>query len=405
MTSTDWLPAPVGIDSPRWVTRADCRNVLVVVHTLVSCHRLLDVVEYVETDPRIQVVFTIAPDALGYGVSDVLHRLGGVVLPWRQAIRERFDLAVTAAYGGLHEVHAPLLVMPHGAGHGKRFATSGSGSPSLVEPTVYGLDSQRLVRDGRVLPAALVLSHDSQLPVLERQCPEAVPVAVVAGDPCFDRLAASLSMRERYREALGVAADQELVVVSSTWGKAALFGRCRDLLPELMTQLPATSFRVVALLHPGVWSAHGRRQVRAWLRDCREAGLVLVEPDTDWRAAVIAADHVLGDHGSVTAYAAAIGRRILCLPTSGPRSVSPGSAQELVARSATRLDPGRPLLEQIRGAKPVDGKAVAALLTSQPGRADLLLRRAMYRLLRLSVPGSHRRAVPAPAPDVREVAD
>ena len=111
MTNWEWLPVPVGIDAPRWVTRADCRNVLVIVHTVASGLRLLDVVELIESDSRVQVVFSQAPDAFGNGVADFLRAVGGVVLPWQQARRERFDLALAAAYGDLHEVHAPLLVM------------------------------------------------------------------------------------------------------------------------------------------------------------------------------------------------------------------------------------------------------------------------------------------------------
>ncbi|HEX6074172.1 MAG TPA: hypothetical protein VFZ32_02785, partial [Micromonosporaceae bacterium] len=258
------------------------------------------------------------------------------------------------------------------------------------------LDAQRLTRDGKVLASALVLSHDSQLDVLKSQCPEAMPVAVVAGDPCFDRLIASLPWRARYRSALGVPPGPEFLVVSSTWGRHGLFGHYRELLPWIMSELPADRFRVAALLHPGVWSAHGRRQVKAWLSECRASGLVLIEPETDWRAALVAADHVIGDHGSVTAYAAAIGRRVLHLPP--PLSVlpAPGSAQALVASDASRLDPARPLLDQLRSARTIDREAVAGRLTSRPGHAEPALRRAMYRLLKLSEPDNVRRPVPVP---------
>lgn len=400
MVSSEWMSMPVGIDAARWVTRADCRNVLVVVHTLTSCQRLLDVMAYVETDTRVQVVFTVAPDAFSNGVTEFLHALGGVVMPWHQATKECFDLALAAGYGGLHELHAPLLVMPHGAGYGKYAAPGGRAGRALAQRTVYGLDAQRLTRDGRVLASAVVLSHDDQLEVLRRQCPEAMRVAVVAGDPCFDRLAASLPWRTRYREAFGVGEKHELVVVSSTWGRHALFEHNHDLLPQIMTQLSADHFRVAALLHPAVWTAHGRRQIKAWLSDCRDAGLVLIEPEMDWRAAVIAADHMIGDHGSVTAYAAAIGRPILHLGLPLGAVTTHGSAQEFVTANATRLDPYRPLLPQLRNAEEINQKEVARLLTSRPGDADLVLRRTIYRLLRLSEPGRHRRALPVPVPDL-----
>lgn len=44
------------------------------------------------------------------------------------------------------------------------------------------------------------------------------------------------------------------------------------------------------------------------MKACVGTGLRLLGPEFDWRAAIIAADNVLGDHGSTTAYAAAIGK-------------------------------------------------------------------------------------------------
>jgi hypothetical protein len=386
VNNSEFLELPIGIDSPRWVTRSGCRTVLVVVHTMVSCHRLLDVVDYVESDPRVQVVFTVAPDMFNHDMAHHLRGLGALVLPWEQAVRERFDLALAAAYGGLAQVHAPLVVMAHGAGHGK-----------LTGTAVYGLDVQRLTRDGQPLPAALLLSHRSELGVLRRQCPQALPVAVVAGDPCFDRLVASLPERDPYRDALGVAPNQQLVMVSSTWGRSGLFGRAPWLLPWLMDQLPTNGYRVGALLHPAVWSAHGSRQVRAWLADCRRAGLILPEPDADWRALLVASDRVVGDHGSVTAYAAAIGRPVLRLP--GPTAtLNPRSAQHLVLARAGELDPDRPLPPQLAAMPHAEPDPVIAALTSRPHRAEMVIRRTLYRLLQLSEPGRHRRATPVPVP-------
>jgi len=405
MASSEWLAAPIGIDSSRWVTRSGCRAVLAVAHTVASSHRLLDVIDYIECDPRIQIIFTVAPDVFNQQVARHLEDVGALVVPWHQAIRERFDLGIAASYGGLGQLHAPLLVMAHGAGHAKRVRPGPRGGPALAEPPVYGLDAQRLTHGGRVLPTALALSHDRELDVLRRQCPEAVEAAVVVGDPCADRLVASLPMRRAYRRGLGVDDDQTLVVISSTWGRDGLFGHWPDLLPQLMAQLPADRYRIAALLHPAVWDAHGHRQVRAWLRDCREAGLVLPEPTQDWRGLVVAADHVIGDHGSVTAYAAAVGRRILLLPDRQPLSAT-GTPQQLVAANASRLDPRIPVVPQLTGAREMDRHGVMAALTGRPGEAALLLRRTMYGLLDLAEPGRHRRTDPVAVPrgDLRTVA-
>ena len=393
----EWLPAPIGIDAYRWISRAGCRTVLVAAHTLVSCHRLLDVVDLVESDPRVQVVFTVPPDVFAGGVDEYLRKLGALVMPWRQAVRERFDLALAASYGGIHELHAPLAVMAHGAGYGKPVRPPAHGGELAARTMVYGLDPQRLVRDGRVLPDAVVLAHENEREILRCQCPEAVPAAAVAGDICFDRLVASGARRDDYRRAIGVDAHQKLVVVSSTWGRDGMFGGVPDLLPTIVAGLPAPGFRVLALLHPAVWGAHGQRQVRAWTRDCRAAGLLLPGPTDDWRAFVAAADYVIGDHGSVSAYAAATGVPVLRLAGTGAPS-TPESAQAFVLGNAATLDLARPLPEQLARASRPDPAQAAAALTSRPGQATRLLRELLYRLLDLPEPGRHRQAGPVPVP-------
>jgi hypothetical protein len=383
MTVNKWLPAPVGIDASRWISRSDCKTVLVVVHTIAGCHRLLDVVQYIEDDPRLQLIFTVAPDPFNNMVAEMLQELDALVLPWHQATRETFDLALAAGTDGLHELHAPLLMMADCAGRGRVVAVPHDGRTAGT-PIVCGLDSQQLIHNGRLLPAALVLSHESDLEVLKRQCPMALNAAIVAGDPCFDRLVTGLSRRGNYRRRLSLLDFQDLLVVSSTWGTDGLFGHSPDLLPVLMDQLSQQDIRVAALLHPAIWSAHGRRQVKAWLRDCLDAGLILLDPVDDWRPLVIAADFVLGDHGSVTAYAASVGKPILRLRQDIPTVTTPGSAQDLVTAGATRLDLDWPILPQLRGAHAVDAASIVRALTSRPNMAEMLLRSTMYRLLRLS---------------------
>jgi hypothetical protein len=391
----EWLDAPIGIDAYRWVTRGSCRTLLAVVHSMVSCHRLLDVVDLVESDPRVQVVFTVAPDVFNAGVERHLHRLGALVIPWAQAIRETFDMALAASQGCLYSIHAPLMVMAHGAGHARMMHPPRAGGHRTRQPVVYGLDAPRLTRDGRVLASAIVLTHQSEREILRRQCPEALPAAVVTGDICFDRLSAGVAQRRRYRRHLGVGDGERLVVVSSTWGRDGAFGGTPDLLPRLMDGLP--DGRLAALLHPAVWGAHGRRQVEAWTRDCREAGLILPDPGDDWRALIAAADAVIGDHGSVTAYAAGIGSPVLTLSGPRPHPAAPGSAQEYVMSHAGRLDLAAPIDAQVAAARPLDADRVTSLLTSHPGQAGRRLRRAIYRLLRLSEPGRHRPVRPVPA--------
>lgn len=396
MDEAGWLAVPVGPDSARWMTRDVCKTVLVVGHTMVSVQRLLDVVRLIETDPRVQLTFTVAPDVFGSGVRELLHGLGALEIPWQQAMYDRFDLALAAAYGGIADLHAPVLVLPHGAGYAKRTPVA-PGHPA--ERGVYGLMREHLVRAGRVVPASIVLSHDAQLALLARHCPPAAEVAVVAGDPCYDRLRVSLPLRQHFRDVLGTG-DRRLVVAASTWGPHSLFGRDGALLSSLVRQLDPSRYQVAALIHPAAWSGHGRRQIRAWLDDDCTAGLTLIEPEGDWRAAVIAADHVVGDHGSVPVYAASIGVPVLHtdLAMDEIDEAAPQAYVGAVAPMLVRSAPVQPQLARSADALGADwAEQVTARLTSRPGQSHRLLREEMYRLLGLDVPGRHRAVEPVEA--------
>lgn len=398
MNEPKWVSAPVGIDAAQWITRGNERTVVVAVHTMVSAQRLFDVVGLVESDPRIQVVYTRAYDEFDGGVADFLHAAGALEIPWAQAVRERFDLGLAASYGEISRLHAPMLVLPHGAGYGKQTPAATEG-PSATR-SVYGLGAEHLVRAGRLIASSVVLSHEAQREILVRDCPAAEGIAVVAGDPCYDRLLASLHRRDAYREAFGLTTDQRLVLVTSTWGAHSLYARDPGLPHRLLRELDPRRYRVAALIHPAAWFGHGRRQLRAWLTDELAAGLLLPDPEDDWRTLVVAADQVIGDHGSTTVYAAAVGKPVLRIDVPADE-VAPGSAQAHLVAHAQQYDATTSCEPQLSQARH-DGE-IAVRLTSRPGAAHQLLRAEMYRLLRLPEPDRQARAEPIPVP-VRAVA-
>ncbi|HEX5495905.1 MAG TPA: hypothetical protein VFX70_15155 [Mycobacteriales bacterium] len=400
--SDELLQVPVGPAAGRWVTRSGCRHLLAVVHTVTTGNRLLDVLPVLESDFRIQVVFTRGPDIFGNGVERFLSRLGGVVLPWAQVTQMRFDLALSAAYGGIGELHAPVMVLPHGAGFNKYPAPVPGGR--LVRRGAFGLTPELLVQDGRLVPASIALSHAEQLDRLGRSCPEAVPAAVVVGDPCFDRVTASMARRAEYRRALGVVGAQKLVVVSSTWGDRSLLG-CRPELLSGLAALPRPDYRVVAVLHPNIWFGHGGWQVGSWLAGCRRAGLDVVEPEAGWQAAIVAADAVVGDHGSVTFYAAAAGVPVL-LGAFPAGELDPSSAVAVLGRLAPKVNADQPLTEQVERVLAHRGEdwhgRILGLVSSEPGRSAGLVRRAMYRLMGLTEPPGPARSDPFGLPTLAE---
>ncbi|WP_105969447.1 hypothetical protein [Streptomyces geranii] len=386
-TSTD--PSVAGRE---WLTLVERKTVLVVVHTLAYGKRLLGVLPLLEADFRIQVVFTAPPHVFGDEVPAFLRTLGGAVLPWDEAIRMTFDLALAAGPRGVEKISAPLLTLPHGAGYLKRVSTGSAG--------VAGLRRQDLAPGGR-LPAAVVVPHHAELAVLARHCPEAVPFTHVVGDPVHDRIVASRPLRTVYRRALGLADEERLVVVASTWGARSSFGRLEGLLPRLMAELPAGRFRSAILVHPNVWSGHGSWQVRAWLASCTRAGIAVLAPEADWRPVLLAADHIIGDHGSVTLYGTLTNAPIL-LASSPHQEINACSPAAALALTAPALSPAHPLVAQLDYAsaeyRPEEYAAIAARITSEPGRFNRNMRRLMYRLLGLGQPAHAPETLPLPVP-------
>jgi hypothetical protein len=311
-------------------------------------------------------------------------------------VQTRFNLALAASDGLLEWVHAPVVTMLHGAGFNK-YPVQWDGYGPLARREAAGPEPARLVCHGRMIASAIVLPTRCQADRLQRSCPEAAAVAVVAGDPCYDRLVASMPLRDGYREALGVG-GRKLVAVSSTWGPGSLLHRHPSLLAELVDQLPSGQYQVAAIVHPGVWCWHGARQVRAWYADCVRRGLLLVPPDEGWRAVLAAADVVIGDHGSVTCYAAAAGIPVLlALPVD---EIEPGSPVAQLGQIAPRLRQGRPYAAQLeraaRSRRPEQHAVIEALVTDIPGQSARTIQHLMYRLMKLRAPATD--------PEVRPVA-
>ncbi|MFJ2813874.1 hypothetical protein [Streptomyces sp. NPDC087294] len=416
------LRVPVGEDAERWVTRTGCHRVLFVVHNVTSATRLLDVIPLLHSDLRVQMFATCTGSSpFLAGVPELLARAGLPVLPWEQAKDTTFDLVVSASYGGeLTSLQGKLTVLSHGVGYNKRLATPAtSHQPPATshQPPVFGMSGEWVLENGRPVADATVLSHPEQVDRLREACPEVAPTAVLAGDPCFDRILAALPQRDRFRRALGVGPGQRLIVVSSTWAPRSLFGGAGgdaesgtdDLLPWLLArlaaELPVDEYRTAAVLHPNIWHGHGPGQVHAWLDGAQRAGLETVPPLDGWRQALIAADCVLGDHSSVTYYAAAIGVPVL-LGAFPQADLDPHSPVAELGRTAPRLDRRGSLRAQLDRAvaahDPGRYKELTDQTSSAPGESAVLLRRLFYGLMDLPEPGSRPALLdPLPLPPFR----
>ncbi|MEU5832806.1 hypothetical protein ABZ820_03825 [Streptomyces diacarni] len=407
---TPTIRVPVGRDAERWTSRSTERRVLLVVHNVTSAGRLLDVLPLFHDDFRLQLLVTSTESsAYQAGTRELFAELGLPVLPWSQALTTPVDLAVSASFGGQIELlQGKLAVLSHGVGYTKKLAVPGAGcrvpGAGSREPT-FGLSREWLLAEGEPFVDALVLSHPEQVERLRRTCPEAAPAAVLAGDPCFDRMLAGRPYRDRFRRALGVRDGQRLLVLNSTWNPEGFFGNGggQDLLPELLprlaAELPADEYRVAAVLHPNIWYGHGPGQIRAWLDRARRGGLTLIDPVHAWRQALLAADVVLGDFGAVTYYSAALGVPVLLASANDDRLDPEAPLAEFI-REAPRLDPRRELPDQLEKLladhRPFSGPAEHT--SSAPGASAAALRRRFYTLMELPEPGAPALLEPLPLP-------
>jgi len=370
-----------------WATRIG-KSVLVLAPHVVALARLEDLLPLLEADHRVQRVFTVPQDGEDRpDAGELVRQRGEVLLTPQQAGQTTHGLVLAGSNRGLDAVRGPALFVPHGGGLGQY--RSGE--------HITGLDPSQLMSAGRVRPDRIVLTHVRELDLLAELCPQAVPHAVVAGDIAFDRLVASAPFRDHYRRELRVTDDREIILVVVTWSPRSGFGIDPGLFRDIVDAAPGA--RVVASLHPQIWSQHGIGQVLGWLSDAIEAGLVVLAPHSDWRGAVVAADFVMADYTSVGAFAAGSGAPVLRIPHALQPLVE-GSPTAVLAEHAPLWDRRRPLLPQLEAAREAQchglGADIAGLLTSRPGQAGKILRKEMYRLLGLSEPA---RAVPvSPAP-------
>ncbi|WP_117197818.1 hypothetical protein [Nocardiopsis sp. TNDT3] len=390
MGNSEWARAPIGMDAGRWTTWGGCRRVLAVACMVADAQRLMDPVATVASDPRVQVVFTVAPDQVfGAGLAAWLARAGVVVVPWQQAVNTRFDLALAASASRvLDRVHAPVVLFSHGVGFNK-LTPAHLGGQGLLARATYGLGREGLVRDGRLVAERIALAHDDEALRLASACPEAVGGARVVGDAAADRILASLERRPWCRSQLGLGPDDVWVVAASTWGPSSLLGSRRTLLGRLVVDAVSASCRVGLLVHPNVWAAHGAWQVHQWLGPLIAQGLEVVPVDAEWASALAAADAVVGDHGSTTVYATLTGRPVL-VADDGRADVDTASPMGQVLRTLPAVRGDAPLvgraLRSVEAAEREALRAVAARITSHPGRFAQRTRAVLYEVLGLDEP-------------------
>ncbi|WP_131954935.1 hypothetical protein [Actinomadura sp. GC306] len=352
MTGFEWRRALTGFDPGWWGRLGDRRTVLVAVGSPAPGQPALDVARLAGTDPRLRVLFTAAPGPSSAAVEVMLRDAGAAPLRWPDLAEADIGLVVTAHRIPGRPSGAPLIALP-------------GTIPAAVAH--------------RPAPVVFTYAHRRDRPPDARH-----GGAVVVGDSDHDRLVASLPLRDFYRRALGVVGRGLVVVALPAAGGTGPCTRCRsqDVVRRLLAELPPDLYQVLGVPEPGgdrcpVTAARPRN------------GLELMPPEADWRAALIAADWILGPPGPVTRYGTLTGAPVLI---TGP---PPGDALRLFSVRLAAHRPVRPQLAEAAARwRPERVRPVADRITSEPGRFDRNMRSLMYGLLRLPQPAT----IPVPDP-------
>ncbi|GGU19786.1 hypothetical protein [Actinomadura livida] len=357
MTGFEWRRALSGFDPGWWGRLGDRRTVLVVVGSPAPGQPALDVARLAGTDPRLRVLFAAAPGPSSAAVEVMLRDAGAAPLRLSELADGDVGLVVTA----------------------HRIPGRPPGAPLIALPGTIPADVKH-----RPAPAVFTYAHH-----LDR--PPGAEDGHVVGDSDHDRLVASLPLRDFYRRALGVVGRGLVVVALPTAGGTGPCTRCRsqDVVRRLLAELPPDLYHVLGVPEPGGDRCPGGPGVAALLR----CGLGLLPPEADWRAALVAADWILGPPGPVTRYGTLTGAPVLI---TGP---PPGDALRLFSVRLAAHRPVRPQLAEAAARwRPERVRPVADRITSEPGRFDRNMRSLMYGLLRLPQPATIPAADPVSPP-------
>lgn len=348
LTGFEWRRALTGFDPGWWGRLGDRRTVLVVVGSPVPGQPALDVARLAGTDPRLRVLFAAAPGPSSAAVEVMLKDAGAAPLRWSELADGDVGLVVTAHRIPARPPGAPLIALPG------TIPAEVAHRPAPAEFTyAHRLDRPPDTEDGHVI-----------------------------GDSDHDRIVASLPLRDFYRRALGVGGGRGLVVVAlPAGGGAGACTRCGslDVVRRLLAELPPDRYQVLGVPDPAGDRCPEGPGLAVLLRD----GLGLMPPEADWRAALVAADWIIGPPGPVTRYGTITGVPVV---VTGP---PPGDALRLLAVRLAAHRPVRPQLTEAAARwRPERVRPVAGRITSEPGRFARNVRSLMYGLLRLPQPAT-----------------
>lgn len=378
---------------------------IIPAHTMPSVTRLWPIYcLLVQANPKVVWTWTVAPDRYNDSVySDPVHRFlsdrGAVIEAWNDVVKggqDRYKIALAAARDGLEQLRIPVALMAHGSLRDK-VTPPADGAGIEMPRTQYGTGLDYWVHQGRTIARYALLAHRDQVGSLD---PSLRSIARVIGDPMVDQIDGHMALREMYRADLDIGPDERLVVVTSTAGEHCLWKDWPDLLHRLVTELPRSRYRVIAILHPHLHYAFGGQLMHA-LQPSLRLGLRVVQPEQDWAVPLIAADWCLGDHGSVLQYATRTPAALLTAAFHR-ESVFPGTVRSELGDLVPALSRTKPIETQLLDAARSEVREryghLGELLSSESGEFAANLRRLVHEELAVPEPSFPARLPPLETP-------
>jgi hypothetical protein len=373
---------------------ASSGRVLLVAHTKLSWQYVREAYRTLRPDPRLTFAVTQGSDEFGGGVEPTISQVGLPILPWEEAVAERWDLALFGTHGGeiFFRRAATRVHVQHGLGAGKLVA-----GDDFTYGRSWALWNGRLKYD-----LMLEASHAVERSAIAA-CPPLAGVIAVVGDLTADRLLASRALRDEYRAALGVQPGQVAVLFASTWGAHGLLGATGTGLLERALSLP--EYAVMLTAHPHVWQGRRGEPPTRWdrrLAPLVERGLTVCGPDEGWVPYLVAADLAVIDHGSLGLYFALLGRPTVRIPVPATE-INPRSPIAVLRECSPLLrdpeDLGRVVEHARRAHDPDMVAARCGEIVSYLGEASMRIRAVLYQRLPVLEPTDPAPAAePAPIP-------
>lgn len=270
-----------------------------------------------------------------------------------------------------HRARFGVLRIPHGVGS------------KMVDGHDYAYGPRLYEKNGTFRYSRIFEASESRKDHFTAKNPDLRGVISVVGDLRIDKLV-QVSNRALSRT---TTTERPSVIIASSWSRDNLFEKMgHELVAEAAGLLGQYSF--VLRPHPHVFKSTDRGDWKTFLEQQQKIGFVISPPTEDLGWILAAASVVICDDlSSLVLYAAALGKRIIIVPSGSkqiPADSFPARLGQIVP-NLTRPEELRTILQSVqRAGPPKELSKLAAEINSRPGESTKLVRSEFYRLINLA---------------------